>query len=88
MEMKNRVLQTELEIVHQAFFERPRTMKEVDTKTGVMRESICWYCRALRKTGRLFRVRKRKCTVTGHNYVWEWTTNPRLKIDDGQLRLF
>ena len=66
----------ELEKVYKSLFEKPQTMKEVDKAIGVMRESICWYCRSLRKANKLFKVRQRKCTVTGYPHVWELTTNP------------
>lgn len=78
----------ELNLVYDAFFNKPLTMKEVDKLTGVMRESICWYCKALRESNRLYKVRKRRCTVTKYNDVWEWTTNPDLKPENNQLELF
>lgn len=68
--------QNQLKQVFNAFFEKPRTMKEVDKETGIMRENICRYCNMLRQQNKLFAVRKRRCKVTGYPSVIEWTTNP------------
>jgi hypothetical protein len=74
--------------VHMAFFEQPRTMKEADKVTGVMRENICWYCRTLRKENSLYPIRKRFCTVTKHRAT-EFTTDPaKAPKIDSQLNLF
>ena len=79
--------QSQLAKVYEAFFEEPKTMKEVDAETGVMRESICRYCATLRKLEKLFPVKKRKCEITQHRAI-AYTTNPELKPEDNQLRLF
>lgn len=65
---------TQLEAVYNAFYQKPLTMKEVFIQTGVLREFVCWYCRELRLSGKLFFVKKRRCTITGQ-YVKEFTTN-------------
>ena len=78
---------SELKAVYKAFFEKPRTMKEVTIVTGIVRESICWYCKELRESSRLFFLRKRRCTIT-KELVNEYTTNPDLVEDDNQLDLF
>lgn len=74
--------------VYIAFFESPKTMKEVDVETNVMRESICRYVRTLRLEKRIEILRKRKCTITGNCYVNEYTTNPDLFPRSNQLKLF
>lgn len=66
--------ESELNRVEKAFFETPSTMKEVDRRIGVMRESICRYCAKLRKQDKLYPICKRICNVTGHLAI-EWTTN-------------
>lgn len=71
------VKDTQLAQVYKAFYEQPRTMKEVFVETGVLREFVCWYCRELRLSGRLHFLRKRRCTITGH-WVCEYTTNEKL----------
>lgn len=68
---------SELNRVEKAFFELPSTMKEVDHRIHVMRESICRYCAKLRKQDKLYPIRKRICNVTGHLAI-EWTTNQAL----------
>ena len=73
--------------VYKAFFDQPKTMKEVDLEVGVMRENICWYCRKLRKLERLFAIRKHICAITKHK-AKEWTTNPELVPSPIQLNLF
>ena len=74
--------------VKDAFFDEPRTMKEADKLTGVMRENICWYCRALRKQNALYPIRKRFCKVTKH-WATEYTTDPaKAPKSDPQLNLF
>jgi hypothetical protein len=77
----------QLKKVYQAFYSSPKTMKEVDRETGVMRENICRYCRTLRLQNRLFAVNKRRCTVTKYPKVIAWTSNPDLAPKSNQLRL-
>ncbi|AUC16839.1 hypothetical protein BTO06_17555 [Tenacibaculum sp. SZ-18] len=78
---------TDLKAVYDAFFEKPRTMKEVFVVTGVIRESICRYCKELKESGRLYFLRKRRCTIT-KELVNEYTSNPDLVEDNNQLGLF
>ncbi|MBK9671952.1 MAG: hypothetical protein IPO70_06810 [Bacteroidetes bacterium] len=77
----------QLNKVYWAFFENPKTMKEADKFTGVMRENICRYCRTLRLQGKLYKVCKRVCAVTKHKAI-AWTTNPDLIPPSNQLKLF
>jgi hypothetical protein len=78
-----------LQRVYDAFHERSGTMKELDLRIGVMRESICRYCATLRKQDKLYPIRKRICNVTGHKAT-EYTTNIALipKRPIIQLSLF
>jgi hypothetical protein len=78
----------QLNIVFNAFFESPKTMKEVDKETGVMRENICFYVRYFRKQKRIALVGYRKCKVTGHDKVGTYTTNPNLFPVSNQLKMF
>jgi len=78
---------TQLKLVYDAFYDKPRTMKEVFVLTGVLREFVCWHCRALREENRLFFIRKRRCTITGEN-VNEYTSDPSKAPVDNQLNLF
>lgn len=79
----------ELNQVFEALFQEPQTMKELDRRTGIMRESICRYCGILRKQGLLHYVRQRRCRITGHPRVWELTTDPAKATKESiQLALF
>lgn len=74
--------------VFQSFLSSPKTMKEVDTDTGVMRENICRYVKALRLNGKIAWLRQRFCKTTNH-LAGEYTTNtdlfPKISL---QLNLF
>lgn len=74
--------------VFNSFFEFPKTMKEVDIETSVMRENICRYVRTLRNENRIALVGYRKCKITGNNKVGIYTTNPDLFPKSNQLKLF
>lgn len=74
--------------VYEALFKSPKTMKEVDKETGIMRENICWICKDLRDDDLLFPVTKRRCSITKSKYVIAWTTNPNLIPPSRQLNLF
>lgn len=74
-------------IVYEAFYDEPRTMKEVDVITGIMRENICRYCATLRQRERIYPVGERKCSITGHTAIL-WTTNPLLIPPKTQYTLF
>ena len=85
---KRQVQYTQLEAVYKALHNKPLTMKEVFVQTGVLREFVCWYCRELRLTGKLYFVKKRRCTITGQ-YVKEFTTNEKFLPEfPKQLKLF
>jgi hypothetical protein len=74
--------------VFDVLFMKPMTMKEVDLATGVMRESVCRHVDTLRKSDKLFKVGIKTCTVTGYPYVSTWSTNPKFKPRENQLKLF
>ncbi|MDJ1495153.1 hypothetical protein QNI19_19595 [Cytophagaceae bacterium DM2B3-1] len=75
--METREFKNQLEKVFDAFYEKPRTMKEVDFACGVMRENICRYVSKLRKQGRIILAGKRYCKITKHQ-ANVYTTNPSL----------
>ena len=77
----------QLNAVFQAFFEKPRTMKEADEVSGVMRESICRYVRDFRKNERIQRIGEKYCSITKHK-AGIYTTNPEHFIKSNQLNLF
>lgn len=77
----------QLAIVYNAFYHGPKTMYEVDVETGIERANICRYVSTLRESDRIFVVGKRRCKVSGH-YAFELSTNPELKPEDNQFKLF
>ncbi len=79
---------TQLKIVYSAFIEKPMTMKEVDIETGIMRENICRYVDILLEKGLIAIIRKRRCKITRHTLVNEYTGNPALFPKSNQLDLF
>ena len=70
--------QNQFDIVCNAFFNEPQTMKEVDVLTGIMRENICRYVQFLRKQKSIFVVKKRKCNIT-KRLATALSTNPKYK---------
>lgn len=85
---KRQCKDTQLEIVYKALYNNPLTMKEVFVQTGVLREFVCWYCRELRLSGKLYFVKKRRCSIT-KRYVKEFTTNENFLPEfPKQLTLF
>ena len=79
---------TERKKVLEALKLKPMTMKEVFVETGVMRENICRYVFTLLEIGKIEITQKRKCTITGHSSVNEYTANPDLFPKTNQLNLF
>lgn len=77
----------QLQKVFKAFYDRPRTMKEADEVSGVMRENICRYVRDLRKTEKIQRIGEKYCSITKHK-AGIYTTNPDLFLESNQLQLF
>ena len=77
----------QLKAVFQSFFDSPKTMKEADSDSGIMRENICRYVRTFRQSKSIVVLRKRCCTVTKH-LANEYTTNPELFPKSTQLTLF
>lgn len=85
---KDKQFKVQLVTVYNALLIKPMTMKEVDVYTGIMRENICRYIDTLIEQGRIAMTKKRKCTITGHNHVMEFTANPELFPKSNQLELF
>lgn len=78
----------QLKAVFQSFFDSPKTMKEADADSGIMRESICRYVRTFRQSKSIVVIRKRYCNVTKH-LANEYTTNKDLfPKTSPQLTLF
>jgi hypothetical protein len=78
----------QLKSIFNAFYEYPKTMKEVDAETNIMRENICRHVSTLRNENCISLVGYRKCKVTGFNKVGIYSTNPELFPKSNQLELF
>lgn len=83
--MKNRT--TQLQKVYDTFYQQPLTMKEADGVSGIMRESICRYCKVLKERNQLHVAGKRLCSVTQHMATL-YTSNYELLPPSRQLKLF
>lgn len=88
METKGNTATDQVQRIFDAFFEFPKTMKEVDIETGVMRENICRYVSHLRDEKRIALVGYRKCKITGFDKVGIYSTNPDLFPKSNQLKMF
>ena len=62
---KDKDFKIQLALVYNAFRDKPMTMLEADYYTGIMRSNICWHIDNLLVQGRIFLIRKRKCSITG-----------------------
>lgn len=69
---------TQRRLVYESLYRSCKTMKEVTADTGIVREFVCWYIRALKLEGLVYHTKIRKCTESGYDRVKEWTTNPDL----------
>lgn len=85
---QDKIFKAQLLKIYNAFKVRPMTMKEADVFTGIMRENICRHVDTLLEQGRIAVIRKRRCTITGHPYVNEYTSDPNLFPKSNQLKLF
>lgn len=50
--------------VFEAFFEKPKTMLEVEAETGIMRSNICYYVRDFLLEKRIKRLYTGFCSIT------------------------
>lgn len=74
--------------VYDQFFFEPQTMKQLSVRVGIDRANICWYCRDMRRKGKISALKKGICPITKHRATF-WTTNPDLFPKQGiQLDLF
>lgn len=78
----------QLKTVLKVLKDKPMTMKEIDFSTGIMRENICRYVNTLLEQGKIAIIKKRKCNITKHRFVNEYTADQNLFPKDNQLKLF
>ena len=77
----------QMNIVFKAFFEYPKTMKEVEVETNIDRANTCRYIWRFRDQKRIALVSYRKCKISGRD-VGAYSTNPDLFPISNQLELF
>ena len=73
--------------VFKAFFDEPKTMKEVELDTTIDRAHICRYVATFLKENRIAFLHDRKCRATG-SLAGAYTTNPELFPKSNQLSIF
>jgi hypothetical protein len=73
--------------VFKAFFDEPKTMKEVELDTNIDRAHICRYVATFLKENRIAFLYDRKCRATG-SLAGAYTTNPVLFPTSNQLSIF
>ena len=82
---KDKDFKIQLVKVYNAFRDKPMTMLEADYYTGIMRSNICWHIDNLLVQGRIFLIRKRKCSITGFE-AGEYTADPNLLPQSRQTK--
>jgi len=85
--MDSNTYQNQLARVVEAFKEKPKTMLQVATETGILRGNICYFVRDLQKHHEIALIRKGKCPVSKHTAGF-YTTDPDLIPKPGQSELF
>ena len=78
----------QMNIVFNAFFESPKTMKEVDVETNIDRSNVCRYVGTLKGLNKIQLISYRKCKITKCEGVGEYSTNPDFFVKSNQLELF
>jgi DNA-binding transcriptional regulator LsrR (DeoR family) len=71
--------------VYKALLIEPMTMLEISNYTNIYRANICRYISEMEETGIVCLVTKRKCTISGHPFVGEYTADKGLFPLDNQL---
>tara|TARA_R110002167_G_scaffold82618_1_gene225374 strand:+ start:2679 stop:2975 length:297 start_codon:yes stop_codon:yes gene_type:complete len=85
---KDKHFKAQSRLVLQALKVKPMTMKEVDVYTGIMRENICRHISELMTLGLIAIIRKRRCSITGHPNVNEYSGDSNFFPKSNQLELF
>lgn len=73
--------------VFKAFYDEPKTMKEVELDTNIDRAHICRYVATFLKENRIAFLHDRKCRATG-SLAGAYTTKPELFPKSNQLSIF
>lgn len=85
--MDSKTFNNQLKRTYRAFREKPKTMLQVSSETGIMRASICRYVAHLKKRNKIAEVRKGTCPISKHKSGF-LSTDPALIPKPGQSELF
>ncbi len=84
---KYKAFKVQTEIVFNAFYKEPKTMKMVEVETGIDRANICRYVSKFRKYDEVAEVKKSLCKITKHRAGF-LTTDPKQFPKSNQLKMF
>jgi predicted transcriptional regulator len=79
---------SQLKNTYKALLSKPMTMLELAKCIGVERANICRYISMLLRENKIALINQRKCTISGHNNVYEYTANSDLFPLSNQLEMF
>lgn len=85
--MDTQTYNSQIKRVFKAFKERPKTMLEVSTETGILRGNICYFVRDLRKQKKIVTVKKETCPISKHQAQF-LSTDERYFPEETQPELF
>ena len=85
--MDSQTKKAQTEKTFKAFRERPKTMMEVSTETGILRSNICRYVATFRKHKKIVEVKKARCPITKHEATF-FSTDPDYFPTETQPELF
>ncbi|MGL5938146.1 MAG: hypothetical protein ACRCY5_05405 [Phocaeicola sp.] len=74
---KDTHISSQMRIVSQSFFERPKTMYQVEKETGICRPNICRFVRMMEEASTIQLHRRGLCPISGWSAGF-YTTNPGL----------
>lgn len=74
--------------VYLNLLKKPMTMLELDNYSGIRRANICRHIKSLIDENKIAIISQRKCTISGHNNVNEYSGNRYLFPLSNQLEMF
>ena len=74
LEGKDKDFARQYQIVFKAFSEKPKTMAQVESETGVWRTNITRYVATMKREGSILLIRKDVCPITGMSGVGFYQT--------------
>jgi|AntDeeMetagen681_2_1112603.scaffolds.fasta_scaffold31489_2 hypothetical protein len=85
--MQNSTKKVQTRKTFEAFKEKPKTMLQVATETGILRGNICRYVASFEKHGKIVKVKQGTCPVSHHSAGF-YSTDPKYFPDEIELELF